>query len=174
VSSAINLKGQRFGSLRVLRDSGKRYGKGNGHILWLCRCKCGRKKLIVGRSLRHGITKSCGHCSHIKHGMSSHPLYPIWSGIRRRCSNPKAQQYEDYGGRGIKMSIRWQGNNGVITFSKDVGKRPKGRSLDRINNDGNYEPGNVRWATAKEQAANRRPSKYDSPLSEESEDIFSK
>jgi hypothetical protein len=129
------------------------------------------KNLYEGHSLPHGITRTCGHCSHLKHGLSKHPLYGIWCGILRRCYCPKAGEYVDYGGRGIKVSRRWQGKNGVIAFVKDVGKRPKNHTLDRINNDGNYEPGNVRWATAEMQANNRRPSKYDSPLSEV--DVFS-
>jgi hypothetical protein len=149
----IDLTHQRFGRLYVLGDSGKRTA--SGAVLWSCVCACGKKKTVWGNSLRKGITKSCGSCSKIKHGMSRTKLYFTWQGIKRRTAdltNP------DYGGRGIKISVRWTGKDGFITFAKDVGAKPSpDLSLDRINNDGDYAPGNVRWTTAKVQRANQRP-----------------
>jgi hypothetical protein len=76
-----------------------------------------------------------------------------------RCSNPNNKRHADYGGRGIKVCERWQGDHGFVNFLADIGPPPAGKTLDRINNDGHYEPGNVRWATAKEQRANQRPIK---------------
>jgi hypothetical protein len=149
----IDITGQRFGHLFVVGDSGERTA--SGAVMWLCKCDCGKKKPVWGNSLRKGNTKSCGSCSKIRHGMSRSKLYFTWQGIKRRTAdltNP------DYGGRGIKMSIRWQGKDGFITFARYVGAKPnQDLSLDRIDNEGNYEPGNVRWADAVTQARNRRP-----------------
>src|ERR1039458_5005472 len=92
---------------------------------------------------------------HIQHGLSTHPLYKTWLNIRQRCNTETCVDYRDYGGRGITVDPRW---DDFAVFLDDVGQRPsKQHSLDRIDNEGNYEPGNVRWATAKEQTANRRP-----------------
>ena len=82
-----------------------------------------------------------------------HPMYGAWHAMRQRCSNPKNEQYRNYGGRGIKVCSRWAT---FWNFLEDVGNRPEGYSLDRIDNDGNYEPGNVRWATPLQQSNNRR------------------
>lgn len=85
-----------------------------------------------------------------------HPLYFTWRGMRERCRSPKHHAYHDYGGRGIRVCDRW--NSSFSAFAEDMGQRPSAaHTLDRINSNGNYEPGNVRWATAKQQANNRRP-----------------
>jgi hypothetical protein len=90
------------------------------------------------------------------HGLSDHPLYGTWRIMRRRCENPRVKDYPRYGGRGIAVCAEWQDVTAFITWIEaNIGPRPAGHTLDRIDNDGNYEPGNVRWATAKEQSANR-------------------
>jgi len=90
----------------------------------------------------------------VTHGMRGSPEYIVWRGMRARCENPRATDFEHYGGRGIKVCERWQK---FENFYADMGPRPPARTLDRINNDGNYEPGNCRWATLSEQRRGRRP-----------------
>ena len=90
------------------------------------------------------------------HGLSKHPLYHAWRIMRRRCENPTVKDYPRYGGRGIAVCAEWRDVTAFITWIEaNIGPRPASRTLDRIDNDGHYEPGNVRWATAKEQSANR-------------------
>lgn len=155
-----DLTGQRFGRLLV-----KHHLEFINHkTYWICLCDCGRE--VKGRSdqLLSGNTRSCG-CLFVeaskkakfkKHGLSKSPIHHIYRNIKDRCNNPKNKNYHLYGGRGIKISEHWLGENGFINFYNDMGDRPKGTSVDRINNDGNYEPGNCRWATTKQQANNRR------------------
>jgi hypothetical protein len=147
-----------------LKDSGKRT---NSHsVLWLCACSCGRTTLVWGVPLRQGLTKSCGcfaadstRARQIKHGLSGTPEYSSWLAMHDRCRNPKANGYQNYGGRGIKIHPRWcGGDHGVQNFLADMGKRPAGHTLDRIEVNGNYEPGNCRWSTPSQQNRNRRNS----------------
>jgi hypothetical protein len=125
---------------------------------WLCRCRCGSEKIVEGSNLRSGRSTSCGCLRtelQTKHGLWTDPRYCAYYAMLRRCYNPNHSRYADYGGRGIAVCQRWR--ESLEVFAADVGPRPApGYSLDRIDNDGNYEPDNVRWATAAEQIANQR------------------
>lgn len=133
---------------------------------WLFRCDCGGTIKSRRDCVKSGGTKRCAGCAAKAIGqtksmsspqISKHPLYFVWAGMRQRCEDVNHKQYMDYGGRGIKVCKHW---SKFKNFLADVGERPFLRaSLDRINNDGDYEPGNVRWATDIEQANNRRKPK---------------
>lgn len=124
---------------------------------WLVRCICGVEKEVATGHLRSGNVTSCGRCRNKKHGMTGSKLFIVWVGIRDRCRNERARAYKNYGGRGIRFADRW---NDFATFREDIlreiGDVVPGLSLDRIDNDGHYEPGNVRWATRTQQNRNRR------------------
>jgi hypothetical protein len=131
----------------------------------LCRCDCGTEKPVRVQNLLRGNVRSCGclraglHGAPIgNHGLSGHPLYNSWVAIVSRCTKPDHRDWPNYGGRGITVCARWLGASGLANFIADAGEKPSPRhSLDRIDNDGGYEPGNIRWATQKEQLANQRP-----------------
>lgn len=155
----VDMTGQRFGRLTVLhRDDARR--EKNAH--WICRCDCGAIRSVQRGALRDGLTKSCGchrAATRSTHGQTRHqvyaPEYRSWRSMRQRCMNPNAASYRYYGGRGITICERWLWS--YENFLADMGPRPSPKhTLDRIENDGNYEPGNCRWATAEEQSANRR------------------
>lgn len=134
----------------------------NGVEYWRCRCECGteREKVSV-HDLRKGKSLSCGCLRRErtseatkKHGLVNTPAYRTWSAMRQRCTNPNFKFYSYYGGRGISVCERWQ--NSFESFLADMGQPPEGCSLDRIDSNGNYEPGNCRWATRTEQMRNTR------------------
>ena len=121
-----------------------------------CKCSCGTVKTVRGSSLRSGIVKSCGCLSRFKptHGMTGTPTYGSWKAMRARCLLPNNNRYKYYGGRGIVVCERWL--NSFENFLSDMGERPTGMTIDRIDTDGNYEPSNCKWSTYSEQNLNRR------------------
>ena len=162
MARVIDLTGQKIGKLTVLQ---RVENTKQGQTRWLCQCDCGEQTIVHGQNLRYGKTQSCG-CNrriapviaHTTHGGRHTRIYKKWVAIKSRCYNEKATGYKYYGGRGITMCDRWR--DSFEAFYEDVSTLPhfeeEGYSLDRVNNDGNYEPNNVRWASVEEQQNNKR------------------
>jgi len=149
-----NLIDKKFGLLTV--ESGP-FRKDN-LIYWNCICKCGNNKLVKSGNLKNNKTKSCGclYKSRSKHNGNTYKHkkeYAIWNSMINRCYNKNNKDYKNYGGKGIKVCDRWKNN--FSNFFNDMGLKPESMSLDRINNNGNYEPENCKWSTYIEQASNR-------------------
>lgn len=149
--------GDRFGRYVVMRMSERETGA-RQEMFWVCRCDCGNEREVLGGNLRSGNSKSCGCMArekNSKHGMHGSEEYGIWAGMLRRCYTIKNPKYDSYGGRGIIVCDRWRGS--FSNFYSDMGPRPSPEhSIDRIDNDGNYDPSNCKWSTQKEQMNNRR------------------
>lgn len=159
-----DVTGQRFGRLVALFDVGiakRRH--------WCCRCDCGTERIVPVDALTSGKTRSCGCLkaeiisagAHMTHGHApvrgpQSPTYQSWRGMLARCNQPSSQAFKNYGARGVTVCQRWRE---FKNFLADMGERPTGLTLDRINNDGIYEPSNCRWATRAQQTANRRCSR---------------
>lgn len=159
--SAKAMTGKKFGRLLVLSRAGRTVGR---LATYWCKCDCGTEKVISGDSLRRGSTRSCGclmrkasgerlKAANTRHGMTRTKTYRIWSQMKGRCSNVNLPKYPIYGGRGITVCERWRK---FQNFLSDMGQCPVGYTIERINNDGNYEPGNCKWIPAAQQAKNRR------------------
>jgi hypothetical protein len=154
----LDLTNHRFGKLTARWPAGRSCTR----ILWLCSCDCGKLSVVFALNLTRNHSSSCG-CEGsrttlkdrlTKHGMTGTPTYKTWLCMIYRCTKPAHEHYKYYGGRGVSVCDRWRT---FSNFYADMGKRPIGMTLDRINNEGNYEPSNCRWATKKEQMANSRP-----------------
>lgn len=163
MAKVVDISGKKFGRLTVIRKVPRPLNLKSSNARWECICDCGKIVNVISANLRNGTSSSCG-CykkevtSMVKrtHGQSSYNKtseYQAWKGMKYRCYNKKGDHYHLYGGRGIIVCDRWL--NSFENFLQDMGKKPSSKhSLDRINNNGNYEPSNCRWATDNEQRRN--------------------
>ena len=156
-----DLTGKRFNHLLVISEAGR---TANGNVKWLCKCDCGNDTIVASGNLKNSNTTSCG-CNSSKHRLSKMSIthgqtiggntteYIIWLRMKERCLKPKCPEYKYYGARGIKICDEWMD---FSTFLRDMGFRPNGLTLERNENNGNYEKSNCRWASRKDQSRNKR------------------
>jgi hypothetical protein len=160
---AIDITGKRFGRLVAVRD----VGVSMGSRLWECLCDCGKTAEVTNRSLKNANTKSCGclnadlvsarNKANATHGMTGTPEWVSWDNMIQRCTNANHKSFDDYGGRGIVVVPDWRS---FERFYADMGDRPAGTTLDRREQNGNYDLGNCRWATLEQQSNNKRSSRF--------------
>ena len=145
-----DISGKSFGKwLVITREENDQ----SGNTRYIVQCKCGIKRSMIAASLTSGKSTQCRRCSSTTHGHNRTPTNRTWIDIRARCYSPNNKGYKNYGGRGITMCDRW--GESFENFMQDMGEKPKGLTIDRIDNDGNYEPSNCRWVTRSENNRNR-------------------
>ncbi len=154
-----NIAGKRFTRLTAVKPC----GKNKSGILWECVCDCGKIVAVLVVNLNRGHSKSCG-CLRASIGrLSNTPTYNVWTGMINRCTNPNNKCFSYYGGRGIKVCERWKE---YVNFLNDMGEKEAGMSIERIDNNGNYEPSNCRWIPMSQQGKNRRNNRLITHLGE--------